>query len=180
MRPVIPLLPLLPLLAMGCLKPTPAQTSAQQQPVRLVTALGSYEDQAVDDLPDDVIDRIGQELSSRKLTPEPVGVFAKAFGLRRGIEERLGVLEEAGIAQPLLLVSCDPRYDTQVNGRFRWSVPCDVAIGSVSGHIDPAAHLVYYHQGEADAVLEVQTQVAREAARVLDQWLSQAPAGPTQ
>ena len=51
-----------------------------------------------------------------------------------------------------------------------------VAIGAVTGHIEPSAHLVYYHQGEADAVLEVQTQIAREAARVLDQWLNQAPA----
>jgi hypothetical protein len=76
----------------------------------------------------------------------------------------------------VLLVSCDPRFDVQVNGRYRWVVSCDVAIDAVLAHTEPAAHLVYYHQDEDDAVIEVQTQIAREVARVMDQWLQRAPA----
>ena len=166
-------------LAGGCLKPKPAQTAAQTVPLRLVTALGSYEDPTVADLPADVIERIGEEVTARNLTPEPVGVFAEAFGTRREVAGRLDVLEEAGIAQPLLLVSCDPRYDTQVNGRFRWSVDCDVALASpdlddglIVDTLDAAAHPVYYHQREAAAVSEVSALLARKVGNVLDQWLA--------
>jgi len=176
MRPILLAL----LLTAGCLKPQPAQTAASPAPLRLVTALGSYDDPTIRDLPDDAVERIAEELTARNLTPEPVGVFAEAFATHRGVEGRLRVLEEAGIAQPLLLVGCAPRYDTQVNGRFRWSVDCEVALaapdvvgGTIRTELDAAAHPVYYHQREAAAVSEVSALLARKVGLVLDQWLAQ-------
>lgn len=170
----------------GCLRPAPAHVAPEATPLRLVTALGSYEEGTVDEMPEAVVARVREELAARRLTPEPVGLFAEAFGVRRDAAQRLEVLEEAGVAQPLLLVACDPRFDTQVNGRYRWQVHCDVSLaapvaegGDVMGTVDTSAHLVYYHQREADAVTDAAALIAREAGRVLDAWLAarEAPLG---
>lgn len=178
----------IPLLMMltGCLRPSPAHVAPDATPLRLVTALGSYEEGVVQELPDPVVERVREELALRRLTPEPVGLFAEAFGVRRAAAQRLEVLEEAGVAEPLLLVACDPRFDTQVNGRYRWQVHCDVALaaptaegGDVMGEVDTSAHLVYYHQQEAEAVTDAAALLAREVGRVLDAWLAarEAPLG---
>lgn len=159
--------------ASACLKPVPVPQAAQPTDVAVIYALGLYESGEVEAMPDHVQERVTEELEARNLVPATMPSPANFATVREPVA-RLATIQ--GARSPVLLVSCDPRFDTQVNGRFRWSVPCDVAIGSVTGHIEPSAHLVYYHQGEADAVLEVQTQIAREAARVLDQWLNQAPA----
>jgi len=170
---------MLPLLLVGCLKPGPKRMVETAEPVRLVTVLGSYESEAVEELPPSVVARVSEELQARQLQPEAVGLFAEAFGVRRTVPARLEVLEEAGIAQPVLMVSCDPRFDTQVNGRFRWQVDCSVALsaadaegGLEQGTLGASAHLVYYHQQEAEAVEEVSALVGREVGRVLDRWLA--------
>ena len=167
MRHVLLLLPAW--MAAGCVKPVPVPQASQPTDVAVVYALGLSETGAVEGMPDGLQQRIEDALADRNLVPATLPA-PEAFSTIRTPTARLDAID--GTSSPVLLVSCDPRFDVQVNGRFRWTVPCDIAMGAVVGHIEPAAHLVYYHQGEADAVTEVQTQVARETQRVLDQWLS--------
>ncbi len=158
------------LAATACLKPVPVPQAPQPTDIAVVYALGSFDSAEVAPLPDPVQERVQAELEARNLVPAILPA-PDSFATMRDPAARLASV--SGATAPVLLVSCDPHFDTQVNGRFRWTVPCDVGIGVVQGHVKPSAHLVYYHQQEADAVLEVQTQVAREVGRVLDQWLVQ-------
>lgn len=155
----------------ACIKTNPVNQAPQPVRVSVVTALGSFESDAVESLPDAMVERIEAELVARNLVSATVPV-PQAFAVQRDPQGRLAALAAAGLPQPVLLVSCDPLYETQVNGRYRWAVPCDVGMGGiVLGHIEPSAHLVYYHQKEAAAVEDVQTQIGREVSRVLDQWM---------
>ena len=166
MRPRTPIA-LLSLLV-ACVKPPEVHQAAQPTDVAVVYALGSYRSDAIRPMPDSVQEEVQAELEARNLRPAILPA-PEAFATVRVPVDRLSLV--SGATAPVLLVSCDPRYDTQVNERFRWTVPCDVALGAERVHFEPSAHLVYYHQDEADAVAEVHALIARQVARVLDRWL---------
>ena len=167
---------LLPLTA-GCLKHGPAHVAAQPVPLTVITAMGSFREAGVAPLPQGAVERVAAELEVRNLVLAGGGEHPALFEQRRSLAARIDALTAAGVAGPVLLVTCDPRFDTQVNGRFKWDVHCDVAVfpvdaedGRLTGNIDASAHLVYYHQQEAAAVDEVAAVLAREVGRVLDTW----------
>ncbi len=172
MRRLTTLLIALPLLGSACLKPAEVRKAAQPTNVAVVYALGSIQSAEIQAMPDAVQTRVQAELEARNLVPAMLPA-PEAFASVRTAKDRLDAV--AGATSPVLLVACDPVFDTQVNGRYRWTVACDVGIGKELSHFEPSAHLVYYHQDESDAVVEVQTQIAREVAQVVDRWLVSPP-----
>lgn len=166
----------LPLLLVACLKTEPQRVAPSPIAVRVLTVLGNVDDDEVTSLPETTQEVIFSAMEDRRLTPRSDGEVLAVFLERRSWASRLEALGRAPV-EPILLVACDARFDTQVNGRFRWQVECDLAMGAdeprVLGHLSAPAHLVYYHQKQADAVGEVQGALGREVGQVLDQWLAQ-------
>ena len=81
-------------------------------------------------------------------------------------------------AETLLNNELEAFYDTQIQGRMRWTVRGTVSIGNGTApgsaarrEIDTAVFLQFLHQAESDAILEAATTIERTAKRLLDDWL---------
>ena len=98
---------------------------------------------------------------------------------RRGTPQRLEWLaENSGGAEALMLVELEAFYDTQIQGRMRWTVRGTLSIGTPSAPekslqrpVETAVFLQFLHQAEPEAALEAATTIERVAGRLLDDWL---------
>lgn len=161
----------------GCIKKAPLPQDAGTT-VLVATVLGSTEDDSVGPLPAAAVERLLEELSARNLTPRPApDVLYGAFDKVRATSARFEALEaHAADGEGVLLVECDARFSTQVNGRFRWNVEGQATIavkganedGILVEPFDVPVHLVYYHQRETEAAADAAPVVARQLGRLLD------------
>lgn len=151
---------------LACIKNTAPIQAAQGTEVRFVSWMQT--EQGVQPIPADVLEDIQEALWKRNVrgNVDPDGV--KVASLPPG--SRLNGPE------PTVLVGCAPMFDTQVNGRFRWQIGCEIAVSEGPARfdrtVDAVAHLVYYKQREAEALDEAAPAVRRELGRALDAWLS--------
>lgn len=167
------------LLAPGCLKPQPVVTAVEPVSVAVATVLESVEQAWVVEAPDEVVERINDELTLRNLAPVAPGAEAlSTFSSIRSTSGRLEQIAAATDAPALVLIEATPRFSAQVNGRYRWSVQTRISIApsaltsltSTESFTIPA-HLIYSHQAEAEALAEVSPVVARDLGRMLDEWI---------
>jgi len=163
----------------GCMpKPAPI-LSASALPVALAGVLSGKQAKPRA-LPEGVQRRLVRALESRKLVPKPLGMDAvrAPFSQKRGTPQRLEWLAETTGEGLMMLVELSAFYDTQIQGRLRWTVRGTLSLGSVDApasavqrSIDTAVFLQFLHQAESEAVLEAATTIERAADRLLDDWL---------
>lgn len=155
------------LLLAGCLKP-----SALQAPPGTSVALGS----------------VVQDATDRAASPDSVAAEAVADALaRRGIavtpvtldvphRDRLQTLAGAGSGL-VVLVESTPRFSSQMNGRYRWTVAVNLRIARADA-LDQAetvgftvpVHLLFAHEGAEQALAEASPSIARRVGRLVDDW----------
>lgn len=167
------------LVVSGCMpKPAPI-TAAAPMPVTVAGAL-SGKQRKPRALPEGVVRRLTRALEARKLVPNalPMDQVRPTFEQKRGTPQRLAWLAEQTGEGAMMLVELSAFYDTQIQGRLRWTVRGTLSIGSVDSPagalqrtIDTAVFLQFLHQAEAEAALEAATTIERAANRLLDDWL---------
>lgn len=161
------------LLLLACLPktaPVQAPTGTQLRWVHWMVT-----EQGIEPLPKSVLEDVQRAFAERGITVTEQGEPSGRARLSKlPPEDRL---DESG---PMAVVACEPQFDTQVNGRFRWRIECDVNVGTDSHphdrHVNAVAHPVYYHQREAVALEEAAPAVRREVGRALDAWLTASAA----
>ncbi|MEQ1502597.1 MAG: hypothetical protein ABMB14_10215 [Myxococcota bacterium] len=161
------------LLLASCLKPAPPTAAASPVPVSVAVVLASYDHPEVTPAPDRVDDAIAAELTRRNLVPTTVEV-GPPFTAARSTDARLTLLPDGA----RLLVECAPRFDAQVNGRYRWTVAVDATIDAGRGSTGASrafsvpVHLSYDHEREPEALSDAAPIGAREIGRLLDDWVA--------
>lgn len=166
----------------GCLKPAAPITSMTRMPVRLALVLEPYDGPA-EAAPDKVAGEVAAEVARRNLEPEVVPVEGPLASART-TDARLGLLAAADGAGVNLLIECAPRFSAQVAGRYRWTVDVTAVLQDATTALDDAGdrrefsvpvHLLYDHQGGAEALEQASPLVVREIGRLLDGWISEMP-----
>jgi hypothetical protein len=145
-------IPLL-LLLLGCLKPTLVQA-----PTPLPVAVWTVQNQGVPE---------------PAPTPLSQQIFAEVE--RRGLRAEEGTLP-ATDAQASLTVESTARFSSQINGRYRWTVAVTATLAPPDGSpmtrsFTVPVHLVYYHDKEAEALVEATPLIARQVGDLLDTWI---------
>jgi len=168
------------LATVGCMPKTPPLTASSPMKVVLAGVLAGKKAK-VRALPEGVQRRLEKALSARKLTPSVLAMDAlkEPLSKRRETPQRLAWLaDNAGGAEAMMLVELEAFYDTQIQGRMRWTVRGTVSIGEVGApgaalqrSVDTAVFLQFLHQAEAEAATEAATTIERAANRLLDDWL---------
>lgn len=168
------------LTASGCLRPTPVIPSSEPVPVIVATVLESLDTIAVEQAPDAVVARLVDEITQRNLAPIAPGREAlETFATIRSTTGRLERLAADADAPALVLIESTPRFSAQVNGRYRWSVDSRISIApsaltslAATESFTVPALLIYSHQAEPEALAEASPVVARQLARMLDEWIA--------
>lgn len=168
------------LLAAGCLPKAAPMTAATPLPVALAGVLAGRSER-LHGLPEGLERRLVRALEARKLVPQVIGMdtLRAPMGQRRGTPQRLVWLgEHRKGADAIFLVELAAFYDTQIQGRMRWTVRGSLSIAHASEpalalqrSIDTAVFLQFLHQAEAEAAAEAATTIERAAHRLLDDWL---------
>ncbi len=165
----------------GCMPKTAPVRAPQAWSAGLVGVLTGADTSTVAGLPPGVVRRLLAALDARGLSGSevPVSGLSQALLARRDTPQRWGWLAENTAPSDLLfLVEASAFYDTQIQGRLRWTVHSSLTIGLrnkpdsvLTRSIDAAVFLQFLHQKEADAVAEAALTIERAAARLLDDWL---------
>jgi hypothetical protein len=164
----------------GCMPKAPTITASKPTPIAVAGVLAGKK-AAVQGLPEGVQRRIVKALEARKLVPTvlPIKQVKDPLSNRRGTPQRLGWLaENAGESGVVMLVELEAFYDTQIQGRLRWTVQGTVSVArtsepeaAIQRTIQTAVFLQFLHQAESEAALEAATTIERAAHRLLDDWL---------
>ena len=149
----------------ACVKTGPVAIATPGTSLTLVPTMSLYDDTDVRIMPQAVVDDLLTEARRHNVTADATMSADAARSL-----------------DAVLHVHCTPRFDTQVNGRFRWIVDCDARMtGQGTAHVEPRtlsmpAHLVYYHEREEEAVTWVTQGLIRRVGQVLQDWIAQSSA----
>ena len=163
----------------GCMPKTPPVQAPSKLPI-VVAGVLSGKQAAAQPLPEGVQRRLTRALESRNLVPTALGAKAvrTTFEQKRSTAQRLEWLAGEAGEGAMMLVELEAFYDTQIQGRMRWTVRGTVSIGNGTApgsaarrEIDTAVFLQFLHQAESDAILEAATTIERTAKRLLDDWL---------
>ncbi|MEE2828638.1 MAG: alpha-amylase family glycosyl hydrolase [Myxococcota bacterium] len=167
----------------GCL-PRPAPLVLETSEPVLVAFVHDREDEVeVDALPEELSSALLGLLQARNLEPEAVGAeeFGGYFQRARATGQRLDWLRRhSGRASMLLLVETRAKRDSQMEGRWRWTVSVRASIGrSGSGYaldlnLELPVFLQFGHQDETDALLAARATILRRLDRLLDTALAEA------
>ena len=166
--------------AVGCMPKTPPLKLDKAVGVRLAGVL-SGQGEGVSGLPEGVRRRLDKTLTARGFTVDAVapGELKAPMARQRDSRQRLGWLaDNAAGAEAIMLVELAAFYDTQIQGRMRWTVRATLSLassdapeGALQRQVDTAVFLQFLHQRESDAALEAATTIERAAARLLDDWV---------
>ena len=166
--------------AVACMPKTAPLKLDKTVKVRLAGVLSGQED-GVLALPEGVERRLERALDARGFSVEPVaaGELKAPMVRQRTSGQRLAWLaDSAGGSGAVMLVEIAAFYDTQIQGRMRWTVRSTLSIGAadapeaaIQREVDTAVFLQFLHQREPEAALEAATTIERAAARLLDDWV---------
>lgn len=171
---------LLALSAVACMPKPPPVTLEKTVKLRLAGVLIGHEDGTLG-LPEAVDRRLRAALEARGFSVDSLAPSElKAPMVRqRDTSRRVAWLSDtAAGADAVMLVEVAAFYDTQIQGRMRWTVRATLSIAAVGAaedalrrEIDTAVFLQFLHQREADAASEAGLTIERAAARLLDDWV---------
>lgn len=154
----------------------------------VVTLLSPFDAESVAALPQRVNDRIDGLLADRKFSVARVqiGDASAALTARQTTEQRLRWLAEQSQAEFVVLVESTAVYNTQIEGRFRWSVEVVSTIADASELSSASSrrftvpvHLQFVHEKDEAAVRAAGVVMERQISRQVDQWLRGQQAAST-
>jgi hypothetical protein len=163
----------------GCMPKTPPITASSPTKVVLAGVVAGDQNR-LKPLPEGVQRRLVKALEARKLVPTALAIdtLREPFSQKRATPQRLAWLGQSAGEGAMMLVELSAFYDTQIQGRMRWTVQGTLSIGAaadptavVQRTIDTAVFLQFLHQAESEAALEAATTIERAADRLLDDWL---------
>ncbi len=136
-------------------------------------------------LPESLDTRLVAALATRNLTARAIDPAATTTELARvqNTPRRLAWLAEHADGAPLLvLVEATAVYNTQMEGRFRWTVEvtasaarADDLAGGTSKTFKVPVFLQFVHDDADDALTEAGLVIERQVGRMLDGWLGGQP-----
>lgn len=185
------LVSLLLLTALGCGPKRGAVALPEPASAAVVSLLSPFDATTITPLPQRVNDRIDNILADRNLLVSRVhiGDAAQALTRRQTTEQRLRWLADQSASDYLVLVETTAVYNTQIEGRFRWSVEVVSTIaaqgdlpGASTRRFQVPVFLQFVHEKDEAAVKAAAVVIERQVSRQFDQWLSgqqaDAPALP--
>lgn len=154
----------------GCPKP-----AGVQAPPGTTLRLASVVEHAQDDgsAPDEVAaDAVADALSRRGIDVTPVSLDVPH-------RQRLQALADGASGGGLVvLLESRPRFSSQMNGRYRWTVEVDAHVARADALQDAEeaaftvpVHLLYAHEGADQALAEAAPTIARRVGRLVDGWV---------
>jgi hypothetical protein len=166
--------------AVACI-PKPAPVTLQESvKIRTAGVLSGHAD-GVLALPEGMDRRLNRALDARGFSVDPVSAkeLKTPMARQRTSGQRLAWLaDNAGGSDAVMLVEVSAFYDTQIQGRMRWTVQATVSIAAADApeaalqrDVNTAVFLQFLHQRESEAALEATTTIERAAARLLDDWV---------
>ena len=168
-------------LAVACApKPSGVQQVAGPATAAVVTLLSPFDAESITALPQRVNDRIDGLLQDRKFSVArvPVGEASAALTARQTTEQRLRWLADQDQGEFVVLVESTAVYNTQIEGRFRWSVEvvstiadADELSSASSRRFTVPVHLQFVHEKDEAAVRAAGVVIERQISRQVDQWL---------
>ena len=168
------------LVAAGCVKQAQPVQAPSPWTVAVVAVLEAAESGELQVAPAGLTDALQAETNRRALNavvPESAS-WMETFEARRTTEQRVVHVAETANTDLLLVVETEPRWYSQIAGRFRWTVDVDVSFGrsadpngAVHQHFEVPVTLLFDHQREPEAVAEATSIIDRRVAALLDQWL---------
>ncbi len=150
-------------------------------PTALATAAGNLASREVVAAPDPLVQALVDTLEARNLPATLLAAehYAGAFATQRTTRHRLRHL--AALPEPtelLVLLEATPRFDSQLNGRYRWVVDVTLSVApsqdldmALSETFEVPVFLGFHHQREAEALAASAPVVQRRLGRLLDGYL---------
>lgn len=173
------LLPILsPLLLLGCAPKTAALQAPSPLVTAVVTAASTVHSREVTAAPAALSDALLDTLAARNLQPTVLdaAAYTETFAGQRTTAPRLRhLVDQADGAALLVLCEATPRFDSQLNGRFRWVIDVtlsvapadDLALASTET-FDVPVFLSFHHEREPEALAAAAPLVQRRLGRMLD------------
>jgi len=166
----------------SCLNSHHAVVKAPQaMDVAVASVMGFADRREVQPCPeavDQVLDRV---LSEHNLTPHHhrEAAMLTAFEARRTTPHRLGWLAEIEPAAPLdLLVETEPRFYSQLSGRYRWTVDVHITLSprakpeeALTADVSIPVFLEFYREKEPEALVAASALIERDVSYLLDEYL---------
>ncbi|NOY26801.1 MAG: hypothetical protein GXP62_13090 [Oligoflexia bacterium] len=180
LRRLLPLLFFALLMTSACLPKAGLVQAPRPMSVAVVAALEPLDKAQVVGVPDDLLVRIDSLLAARDLTAVavPIDTWSSAFTKGRTSRFRVAHVALATDTDLVLVIETFARYDSQLSGRYRWSVrvtaslaPGDRPEDAVVRDFTVPVSLIYHHEKEAAAVGAAAPIIERQVARLLDQVL---------
>ncbi len=169
---------LMPLLLVGCAPKAPPLQATSPLPTVVATAAASTDSRAITAGPVALSDALVETLAARNLTPALVDAagYADAFAGQRTTAPRLRhLVTQADGAALLVLCEATPRFDSQLNGRFRWVVAVTLSVSPTQDldlvsteTFDVPVFLSFHHEREPEALAAAAPIVQRHLSRLLD------------
>jgi len=171
---------LLAMSAVACIPKSPPVTLEEAVKLRFAGVLSGHDD-GVSGLPEGVDRRLTRALEARGFSVDSLapGELKAPMVRQRDSSRRVAWLSDnAAGADAVMLVEVAAFYDTQIQGRLRWTVRATLSIAAVGAaedalrrEVDTAVFLQFLHQREADAASEAGLTIERAASRLLDDWV---------
>lgn len=149
--------------------------------IAVAGVLGFADRRDVEALPQDLVDRIGTLLESRNLQPRavPPTTYTEVFQRRRATPHRLAhLVENTSDTELIFLVETEPRFYSQLSGRYRWTVSMALTLAprgspeeAVTSEVKVPVFLQFYHQKEHAAIEAATPLVERHVGYLLDEYL---------
>ncbi len=172
---------LLPLLLAGCAPKAPPLQAPSPLATTVVTATAQMDSRHVLAAPVPLAEALLDTLTARNLQPTALesSTYAEAFARQRTTAPRLRyVHDQGGDAKLLVLCETTPRFDSQLNGRFRWVVTVTLSVAPTDDlslaqteTFDVPVFLSYHHEREPEALIAAAPLVQRRLGHMLDDVL---------
>ncbi len=151
---------------------------ADGQSIGVATALDFVDEQTRAEAPERLAKALDQQLKARKLSATVAADLPASFGTSGDTAGRLAALASATDTDLLLLLEAKPVFDSQIAGRFRWSVAVELTLAKREDLATAATiewsipvFLQFYHQQEPEALAEATPMIERRLDRALDEFL---------
>ena len=169
------------LLAVACVPRVPAPRLDQPMNVGVIASFSSVQDKAVAAAPESWQTRIAASLSARNLVAAPVeaAAWTGVFAERRSTATRLAWMAESETdAGLLLLIEAEPRYYSQLEGRYRWTVEVHASVASrahpeqaTTDSFEVPVFLEFHHEREAEALAAAAPVIQRQVEGLIDGFI---------
>ena len=169
------------ILLAGCLTRSTRTRAEAATPVAVAFVTDEAHGVGIGPSPHQLIEEVFDALKERNLQPRlvPFSDLQKQFALNRDSRRRFELLTQSAPEPLALLVETQATYFSELSGRYRWTVDAKLTAGkktapaeAVSRQSSFPAILQFEHEKEPEAIISVDTLIARRAASMFDAFIT--------